>query len=198
MAKHSRSKTLRNAFLAMAIMAMTSLVTSTNAFARTYIVNGLASAVPFIGYGMNNLGKKIPGSKVFSYITSIEGNSIIKPNIISDIEARYKRNPQEPINLIGISYGANMVSEIASRLAKKGIPVNYLGIIEGGSALKPVSSNVRTAHNFTCTGAECTKKRLGLASGNTITNLQQFSYKDGHIDLGNNRQVHNNILRGIR
>ena len=75
------------------------------ASARTYIVNGLVSAVPFIGYGMNNLGKRVPGSKVFSYITAIEGNRVIKPSILKDIEARYKSNPNEKINLIGISYG---------------------------------------------------------------------------------------------
>ena len=170
---------------------------SQKASARTYIVNGLVSAVPFIGYGMNNLGKRIPGSKVFSYITSIEGNRIIKPNILADIEARYKRNPNEPINLIGISYGANLVSEIASKLASKGIPVNYLGTIEGTS-LKPIKANVRRAHNFICTGAECSKRRIRLASGNAATKLAQYSYDDGHIDLGNNAGVHSKILSGIR
>jgi len=52
---------------------------ASQANARTYIVNGLASAVPFIGYGMNNLGKKIPGSKVFSYIdiSVIQMNQLI-------------------------------------------------------------------------------------------------------------------------
>lgn len=166
--------------------------------ARTYIVNGLASAVPFIGYGMNNLGKRIPGSKVFSYITSIEGNNIIKPNIISDIEERHKRNPSEPINLVGISYGANMVSEIATGLAQKGIPVNYLGTIEGGSGMRPVPANVRKADNFTCTGVDCTKKRARLSGGNSNTKLNQHSFVDSHIDLGNNKQVHSLILRGIR
>lgn len=186
----------KNIWAAIFVLTSFSLLT-TQANARTYIVNGLASAVPFIGYGMNNLGKKIPGSKVFSYITSIEGNRVIKPNILADIEARYKRNPNEPINLIGISYGANMVSDIANRLAKKGIPVNYLGIIEGTS-LKPIKSNVRRAQNFICTSAECSKRRVGLAGGNSTTKLNQFTYKDGHIDLGNNKGVHSRIISGIR
>jgi len=183
--------------LAVVFTFVTFSFLTTQANARTYIVNGLASAVPFIGYGMNNLGKKIPGSKVFSYITSIEGNRIIKPNILADIEARFKRNPNEPINLIGISYGANMVSDIANRLAKKGIPVNYLGIIEGTS-LKPIKSNVRRAQNFICTNAECSKRTVGLAGGNSVTKLNQFTYKDGHIDLGNNKSVHSRIISGIR
>ena len=167
------------------------------ASARTYIVNGLVSAVPFIGYGMNNLGKRIPGSKVFSYITSIEGNRVIKPGIIKDIEARHKSNPGEKINLIGISYGANLVSEIASELKKKNIPVNYLGIIEGTS-LRPIPANVRKADNFICTGPECTKRRVRLAGGNSTTSLGQFTYDDGHIDLGNNKKVHSRIISRIR
>lgn len=165
--------------------------------ARTYIVNGLVSAVPFIGYGMNNLGKRLPSAKVFSYITSIEGNGVIKPNIIADIEARYKRNPNEPVNLIGISYGANMVAEIAHILAKKNIPVNYLATIEGTS-MRAIKPNVRVADNFICTGAECSKKRVRLASGNKSTRLSQFSYKDGHIDLGNNKKVHGRIVSRVR
>ena len=197
MQKFPKFKTLRTLVAGTTAFMMLSMITP-QAHARTYIVNGLASAVPFIGYGMNNLGKKIPGSKVFSYITSIEGNRIIKPNIMADIEARYKRNPNEPINLIGISYGANMVSEIASHLARKGIPVNYLGIIECGSSLKPINSNVRLAHNFVCTGLECTKKGIGAVSGNLVTKIQQFKFNDGHIDLGNNKSVHNKILNGIR
>jgi len=186
----------QNTFAALLATIAFALLTS-KAHSRTYIVNGLASAVPFIGYGMNNLGKKIPGSKVFSYVTSIEGNRIIKPNILADIEARYKRNPNEPINLIGISYGANMVSDIANRLAQKGIPVNYLGIIEGTS-LKSIKSNVKRAQNFICTSAECSKKKVSVASGNKTTKLNQYTYDDGHIDLGNNRGVHSKIISGIR
>ncbi len=176
---------------------LTALCFTSSVHARTYIVNGIASAVPFIGYGMNNLGKRIPGSKVFSYITSIEGNRVIKPRILADIESRYARNPSEPINLIGISYGANMVSEIAGKLAAKGIPVNYLGIIEGTS-LRSIPPTVSKADNFTCTSAECSKKKVRLSGGNTTTSLGQFTYKDGHIDLGNNKKVHSRIISRIR
>lgn len=180
------------------ILALMVFVSVPNmAQARTYIVNGIASAVPFIGYGMNNLGKRIPGSKVFSYITSIEGNRVIKPRILQDIESRYARNPAEPINLIGISYGANMVSEIVSKLAQKGIPVNYLGIIEGTS-LRAIPPTVLKADNFTCTSPECSKKPVRLSGGNTTTSLGQFTYKDGHIDLGNNKKVHSRIISRIR
>ncbi len=188
---------LNRPMFTLPLIALLWAFTSVNAQARTYIVNGIASAVPFIGYGMNNLGKRLPGAKVFSYITSIEGNRVIKPGILEDIEKRYAKNPNEPINLIGISYGANMVSDIASTLAKKGIPVNYLGIIEGTS-LKAIPSNVRKADNFTCTSADCTKKRVRLAGGNSTTSLSQFSYDDSHIDLGNNKEVHGRIISRVR
>lgn len=165
--------------------------------ARTYLVNGIASAVPFIGYGMNNLGKKIPGAKVFSYITSVEGNGIIKPNILADIEARYKKNPSEPINLIGISYGANMITDIASKLAARGIPVNYMGIIEGGS-MKALKDNVKKADNFICTGVDCTRKKVRLSGGNGRTALQEFLLSDSHINLGNNAKMHNRVISNLR
>lgn len=188
-----RFKPLSFLILALGIVAFMPNI----AQARTYIVNGIASAVPFIGYGMNNLGKRIPGAKVFSYVTSIEGNGIIKPRILQDIETRYARNPSEPINLIGISYGANLVSEIAGSLAQKGIPVNYLGIIEGTS-LRAIPPTVAKADNFMCTSAECTKKRVRLSGGNAVTSLEQFTYKDGHIDLGNNKKVHSRIISRIK
>jgi hypothetical protein len=188
---------LSRVFTLFALLVFTSLSFSNHAAARTYIVNGIASAVPFIGYGMNNLGKRVPSAKVFSYVTSIEGNGIVKPNIIKDIEARYAKNPNEPINLVGISYGANMVSEIASLLSRKGIPVNYLAIIEGTS-LKAIPASVKKADNFTCTNPDCTKKRVRLAGGNSVTALEQFSYKSGHIDLGNNKKVHSRIISSLR
>lgn len=188
---------LKRAVLLLPLIAALWTFTAGYAQARTYIVNGIASAVPFIGYGMNNLGKRLPGAKVFSYITSIEGNRVIKPGILKDIEERFAKNPNEKINLIGISYGANLVSEIASTLAKKGIPVNYLGIIEGTS-LRAIPSNVKKADNFTCTSPDCTKKRVRLAGGNTSTSLAQFSYKDSHIDLGNNKEVHGRIISRMR
>ncbi len=184
-------------FLSFSIVFAGLLFQPVSASARTYIVNGLVSAVPFIGYGMANLGKKIPGAKVFSYITSVEGNSIIKPNIIEDIETRYRRNPGEPINLIGISYGAKMITEIASALARKNIPVNYLGIIEGGT-MRPIKGNVAKVDNFICTGADCAKKSVRLASGNNTTKVSQFTLADTHIDLGNNSRVHSRIISNLR
>ncbi len=171
-------------------------VTSSSAASRTYLVNGIASAVPFIGYGMRNLKKKIRGAKLFSYLTSGEGNAVAR-NITKDAIARHAANPDISINLIGISYGANVVTKIASSLASKGIPVNYLGIIDG-TALAPLQANVRKADNFICTNADCTGARVRLAAGNGTTVFKRFTIKSAHIALGDNKQVHNRVIAQIR
>ncbi len=51
-------KSFGKSFLAVLFATIATSLITPQAQARTYIVNGLASAVPFIGYGMNNLGKK--------------------------------------------------------------------------------------------------------------------------------------------
>lgn len=167
-----------------------------NAASRTYLINGIASAVPFIGYGMRNLKKKIGGAKLFSYLTSAEGSAVAR-SITRDAIAAYAANPNIKINLIGISYGANMITKIAGSLARKNIPVNYLGIIDG-TALTPLSANVRKADNFTCTNSDCTGARVSFAGGNKTTVLKKFSIKSSHIPLGDNAQVHRRVVGQIR
>ena len=166
------------------------------ASSRTYLVNGIASAVPFIGYGMRNLKKKIRGAKLFSYITSGEGSRVAR-NITKDAIALHASNPDIRINLIGISYGANMVTKIASSLARKGIRVNYLGIIDGTS-LSSIQSNVTKADNFVCTGGDCTGARVSIAAGNSTTQFNKFTIKSAHIALGDNAQVHRRVVAQIR
>jgi len=163
---------------------------------RTYLINGIASAVPFIGYGMRNLKKKISGAKLFSYLTSGEGKAVAR-NITKDAISLHAANPDVKINLIGISYGANMVTKIASSLAKKGISVNYLGIIDG-TELTSLRSNVKKADNFTCTNSDCTGAKVRFSGGNTSTVFKKFSIKSSHIPLGNNAQVHSRVIAQIR
>ena len=163
---------------------------------RTYLINGIASAVPFIGYGMRNLKKKISGAKLFSYLTSGEGNAVAR-NITRDAIALHSANPDIKINLIGISYGANMVTKIASSLASKGIAVNYVGIIDG-TDLTSLRANVRKADNFTCTHSDCTGASARIAGGNSVTVLRNFSINSSHIPLGNNKQVHRRVIAQIR
>ena len=53
---------------------------------------------------------------------------------------QYAQNPDTQINLIGISFGANIVTLIAADLALRKIPVNYLATMEG-PAMVPIRSN---------------------------------------------------------
>ncbi|MBL4598290.1 MAG: hypothetical protein JKY82_04175 [Rhizobiaceae bacterium] len=189
---------MRFAIILFSIFFSLSMVSSSNAGAasRTYLVNGIASAVPFIGYGMRNLKKKIRGAKLFSYLTSGEGKAVAR-SIVKDAAARYANDPDIKINLIGISYGANMVTQIASSLAAKGVNVNYLGIIEGGK-MSALRSNVQKADNFTCTNSDCTAGKVYVAGGNSVTVLKTFSIKSSHIPLANNAQVHSRVVAQIR
>jgi len=163
---------------------------------KTFLINGLASAVPFIGYGFTNLSKKIKNGKLYSYVTPVEGSVYAGPAVLKEILAAYSRNPNVEINLIGISYGANLVSRIAVKLHRKNIPVHYLGTIEGTSLLR-IRSNVRTADNFTCTYLDCTRAKARLARGNQTTRLNSYKFKSSHIPLGDNAQMHSRVLRRI-
>jgi len=163
---------------------------------KTYLINGLASAVPFIGFGMRNLKKKMPGAKIYSYLTPVEGSIAVAPAVLNDIAKAHKIDPNVEVNLIGISYGANLIMQIASRLKKKGIRVNYLGIIEG-TTLARIPSNVDVADNFTCTYLDCTRAKAKLASGNTTTRLESFKFNSSHIPLGNNKKMHDRIIRQV-
>ena len=98
---------------------------------KTYLINGLASNVGAIGYGFTNLQKKIPGSVLHSYASPLESSTIIRSQVIKELKAAYRSNPNLDINLIGISYGANIVTQIAANLGRSGIAVNYLATLEG-------------------------------------------------------------------
>ncbi len=163
---------------------------------KTYLVNGLVSAIPFIGYGMANLNKRIDGARLFSYVSPIEGTAVIQPSILREIRSLYQRNPDIHINLIGISYGASMVTAISARLAKDNIPVNYLGVIDGRPLTK-IYSNVRRVDNFTCSFIDCIGARLKIANGNNSTHKVAFRFRSSHIALGNNDDMHNRIIQQI-
>ena len=163
---------------------------------KTYLINGLVSAIPFIGYGMANLKKKIPSARLFSYVSPIEGSGVIQPSIIREIRKLHKRNPAIQINLIGISYGATMVTSISSILARENIPVNYLGVIDGRPLTK-IQPNVRRADNFTCSFIDCIGVKLRMANGNSATQKVSFKFRSTHINLGNNDDMHTRIIQQI-
>ena len=160
---------------------------------KTYLINGLLSAVPFIGYGFRNLKKKMPEAEIYSYMGVVEGPAIIAPKVVKEAEAAWRANPDTMINLIGISLGADLVTVIANELDKKGVPVNYLGIVDGTN-LRPIPDNVRKADNLTCSYLDCTRARAKMAKGNTSTIFERKVYKSSHIPLGDNDELHARVI----
>jgi len=163
---------------------------------KTYLINGLVSAIPFIGYGMANLKKRIGGASLYSYVSPIEGTAIIQPKIVREIRSLHRQNPRIQINLIGISYGASMVTAISAILSRDNIPVNYLGVIDGRPLTK-IHSNVRRTDNFTCSFLDCIGVRLRMARGNNTTHKVSFKFRSTHISLGNNVDLHNRVIQQI-
>jgi len=192
----SRVSLLSAMGLALAIAAAGNSVSARAAEQKTYLINGLASAIPFIGYGFANLQKKIPGAELYSYISPVEGSTIIQPKILNDIRKAVKRNPDVEINLIGISYGANLITRMGADLADEGIQISYMGVIDG-LPLGNVTPNVRRVDNFTCRLPGCLRDRVRLTKGNNITIANAFDYTATHIDMGNHAEVHQRILHQI-
>lgn len=160
---------------------------------RTYLINGLASVMPFVGYGFNNLKGKLGEAEHFSYATPVEGRIAIQPLVFSKIKREYQRDPSVQINLVGISYGANIVTSLAAQLHREGIPVNYLGVLDG-PVLTPVTPNVHRVDNFVCRMVGCIGQKVRLAKGNNVTLHTEFNYASSHIGLGDHDKVHNRII----
>lgn len=163
---------------------------------QTILINGFASAVPFIGYGMKNLQAQIPGSQLYSYVGPVEGWTVIAPKVIGDVRKAYLENPATEINLIGVSFGANLLTRIVAVLNKDGIPISYLGILDG-LPLAPITPNVRRVDNFTCTAIGCLKDKVELTPDNNLTIQSAFKYDTTHIELPNKAEVQQRILRQI-
>lgn len=163
---------------------------------KTYLINGLASSVPSIGYGFTNLSRKIPGAVLHNYTSFVESSTIIRSQVTRELKAAYRRDPNLEINLIGISFGANIVTLVAADLDRAGVPVNYLATMEG-PAMVPIGDNVRVSDNFSCTNLDCFRTRSRLAWGNKKTRYASFKIKASHIPLANHPNVHNRILSQI-
>ena len=163
---------------------------------RTYLINGLASSVESIGYGFTNLSKKIPGAKLHNYASFIESSTVIRSKVTREIKAAYKKNPNVEINLIGISFGANIVTWIAQDLNRQKIPINYLATLEG-PAMARIYDNVRLADNFSCSGLNCFRTTSKLAWRNKTTEFSKFKIKTGHVALANHPKVHARVIEQI-
>jgi len=163
---------------------------------KTYLINGLASSVESIGYGFTNLSKKIPGSKLHNYASFIESSTVIRSRITRELKSAYRENPNVEINLIGISFGANIVTLIAADLEREDIEVNYIATMEG-PAMIPIRKNVRRADNFSCTKLDCFRTKARLSFNNKRTDYNTFKIKSSHIPLADHPDVHRRILEQI-
>ncbi len=163
---------------------------------KTILINGFGSAASFIGFGFRNLQKKISGAELYSYVGPMEGWTIIAPRVLRDVRAAYRKNPNTTINLIGVSFGANLLTRIVAKLHKDNIPISYLGILDG-YPLTPVTPNVRRVDNFTCTAIGCLRDKVELTAGNNVTIHHAFKYNTTHIKLPNKFEVQRRILRQI-
>ncbi|MGI9352703.1 MAG: lipase family protein [Rhizobiaceae bacterium] len=163
---------------------------------ETYLINGLASSVNSIGYGFTNLSRKIPGSTLHNYASFIESSTLIRSEVTRELKNAHRKNPNVEINLIGISFGANIVTLIAADLDRAKIPVNYLATMEG-PAMVPIRDNVRVADNFSCTNLDCFRTKSRLSWGNKTTRFAAFKIKSSHIPLANHPDVHRRILSQI-
>lgn len=163
---------------------------------RTILINGFASNLPSIGYGMKRLKNRIPNAKLYSYFGALEGWTYIAPKVLQDVRKAYRQDPYSEINLIGVSFGANLLTRIVAILDKEGIQVNYLGILDG-LPLTPVTPNVDRVDNFTCKKTGCLQDKVTLTKGNKITIHNAFTFNTTHIELPNNERVHRRILSQI-
>lgn len=162
----------------------------------TILIDGFASASPMIGYGLRNLKKKIPGARLYSYVGAVEGWTYIAPKVVRDVRKAYRQDPGIEINLIGASFGANLLTRIVTKLHEYDIPVSYLGIIDG-LPLTPIPPNVRRVDNFTCSIVGCLRDRIELTKGNNITITSAFDYRTTHIGISNLDEVQRRILYQI-
>lgn len=159
---------------------------------KTYLINGLASVMPFVGYGFNNLKKKLGQAKHYSYATPVEGTLVVQMAVFAEIKRAYKKDPSININLVGISYGGNIVTRVASMLKRENIPVNYLAVLDG-PVLSRIPDNVHRVDNFVCRLPGCMGQKVRLTKTNETTLHTEFKYKTFHIGLGDDDRVHKRI-----
>lgn len=171
-----------------AMLAAAIVMAPVAAQAKTYLVNGILSATP-IGYGFKNLKKKIPGASLFLMVTGAEAGSI-RRSIVDDIRRRYQANPASQFTLAGISKGADVVLQVAQDVAREGIPIHYIGIVEGSGGVLP--SNVVHADNFICA------KGGGLCTQRIVSGANTIRIDTGHIDMGNHDTVHSRVIANAR
>ncbi len=192
--------------LLTAIVALFALATTLPAFAEqvsvtrftgpdenhhSYFINGLASAIPSVGYALRDLSDELRG-RHYAYVTPVESTVPVQISVIADINKRLRANPRAKINLIGVSYGGNIATLIAQQLHLRKIPVNYLAVIDAPAPVA-ITANVHRVDNFYCRHFGCIGQKVPLAWGNKSTIRQQFRVRENHIAISASPVVRDRI-----
>lgn len=150
-----------------------------------YAINGWWGDLPFIGYGMNNLQKKVTG---YNVAFSRHAETMIKNTIIKNHK---EGTLDRPLVLVGHSLGGNAVIRIATALDKYGIDVDYMGVVDAPRP-GPIPDNVRVVDNFLI---DPQKNGVGrkLTRGNIV-----WLNDTSHIRMGNDKRLHDQVLKRIR
>jgi hypothetical protein len=183
-------------FLSLALLWPGSVSATHAESSMTILIDGFASASPLIGYGLRNLKKKIPDAQLYSYVGAVEGWTYIAPKVVRDVRNAYRHDPDIEINLIGASFGANLLTRIVAKLDESDIPISYLGIIDG-LPLTPIPPNVRRVDNFTCSLIGCLRDKIELTVGNDTTISSSFDFATTHVAISNLDEVQRRILHQI-
>jgi hypothetical protein len=109
--------------------------------ARAYLLRGFMNV---FSLGMDDLAVKFEANGIAATVT----NHADAGDVINQIVARYGAGDRGPIILIGHSFGADAVVDVAQTLDRSGIPVALLVLFDG-TAPHDVPGNVATAINFT-------------------------------------------------
>jgi pimeloyl-ACP methyl ester carboxylesterase len=165
---------------------------SDSVYQYSYFINGLASAIPEVGKGLDVLSDRIGGT-YFAYVTPIESTLPITTAVVADIRKKLLENPNAKFNIIGTSYGGNIATLIASRLNQLEAKVNYLAIIDAPAPF-PIPENVHRADNFVCKRLGCIGQQIKVEQGNDFTWIEQFDVESTHIALSSNAFVHERII----
>ena len=115
--------------------------TATQSPASVYLLRGFMNV---FSLGIDDLAAKIEANG----ITAAVANHADAETLVAQIVSRYGAGDRGPIMLIGHSFGADAVIEMAQALDRSNIPVALL-ILFDGTAPHQVPGNVATAINFT-------------------------------------------------
>lgn len=109
----------------------------------THFIAGFSGLTQIHGGETKKIAAKIPGAMHYASATGLADYDDVANEIIR------RRDEITRISLFGLSNGAISCLRIQERLARHGIPVDYIGIIDLAFGLKPkVHSNVKRVDEF--------------------------------------------------